>query len=42
VAEPKVAVAAPAPVVETAKPTDSLAREVPLIDEGRAALATEP
>ena len=32
-----------APVaVETAKPTDSLAREVPLIDEGRATLATAP
>ena len=29
-------------VVETAKPTDSLAREVPLIDEGRADLATAP
>jgi hypothetical protein len=44
VAEPKVAVVAPAaPVaVETAKPTDSLAREVPLIDEGRADLATAP
>jgi hypothetical protein len=43
--EPKVAVAAPAAapvVVETAKPTDSLAREVPLIDEGRADLATAP
>ena len=41
----KVAVAAPAAapvVVETAKPTDSLAREVPLIDEGRADLATAP
>jgi hypothetical protein len=42
VAEPKVAVAAPAPVVDMAKATDSLAREVPLIDEGRAALATAP
>jgi hypothetical protein len=43
-AEPKVVAAAPAaaPVVETAKPTDSLAREVPLIDEGRAALVTAP
>jgi hypothetical protein len=44
-AEPKVAVAAPAAapvVVESAKPTDSLAREVPLIDEGRADLATAP
>jgi len=44
VAEPKVAVAAPAPapVVDTAKPTDSLAREVPLIDQGRAAVVTSP
>ena len=29
-------------VVESAKPNDSLAREVPLIDEGRADLATAP
>jgi len=46
-AEPKVAAAAPAAapavaVVETPKPTDSLAREVPLIDEGRADLTTAP
>ena len=44
-AEARVAVAAPAAapvVVESAKPTDSLAREVPLIDEGRADLATAP
>ena len=44
-AEPKVAAAAPAAapvVVESAKPNDSLAREVPLIDAGRADLATAP
>jgi hypothetical protein len=41
VAEARVGIAPPAPV-ETTKPTDSLAREVPLIDEGRSQLATAP
>lgn len=40
--EAKLAAAAPAAPVEAAKPTDTLAREVPLIDAGRSDLAAAP
>jgi len=42
VAETRVAAAPMPPPAEAPKPNDSLAREVPLIDAGRAELATAP
>jgi hypothetical protein len=42
VAEARVVAPPPTPATEPAAPTDALAREVPLIDAGRADLATAP